>query len=201
MDLARRKLTVQTHSMATRHRCDTPGVVCLMHQGMLPLGLQPIAYPVKRHWYSDFRKIGISHGNLEERFDQVVVGEGTFITYKESRLTRQQQRRLSMQERHHAERMIDEHGTKLPVLPDDEFRSEDGVRKAFRLFNSGEFLFHLHGGQEERMLVPRHLMVVFIVLDVTKHLESLQPIPWKVCIPLLKKKSTGAQNQTCTCLT
>ena len=55
-----------------------------------------------------------------------------------------------MQERHHVEHMVDEHDTKLPVLPDDEFHSEDGVWKGFCLFNSGEFLFHIHGRQEER---------------------------------------------------
>lgn len=35
------------------------------------------------------------------------------------------------------------------IHPDQIFKSEDGTRKAFRLFRPGEFLFHVHEGVEE----------------------------------------------------
>jgi hypothetical protein len=107
------------------------------------------AYPRARRWWSEYRRSGVlvGQGNL---FDEVIRGRPDNMDYEEGRVTRREQRLLDRAERSLASESLGDRMAKELVSPDEIFRCEDGVRKAFRFFKPGEFLFHVHNGVEEK---------------------------------------------------
>ena len=106
-------------------------------------------YPARRRWYSEYRKRCVTAGSLDANFDRVVEFLAEYVLYKEKRRTRHEKRCLTASERSMVDSDFDNAIPSEKIHPDQIFKSEDGTRKAFRLFRPGEFLFHVHEGVEE----------------------------------------------------
>ena len=111
-----------------------------------------VAFPSKRRWFNELRKMA----PLEDcsRFNHTFNPSDFDIDYyKEKRLTIRQQSLLTSEETTQARAAVTSISNDNiwdPVDPDEIFRSEDGTKKPFRFFRPGEFLFHVHSGQEEK---------------------------------------------------
>jgi hypothetical protein len=113
------------------------------------------AYPPTRRWQSEYQNRERDNQRLL-LFEVVDFAHATmtYTLYQERRpvylrqnITRGESRALA---RRALARNVHNPDARHLVDPDQVFKGEDGIRKAFRMFKSGEFFHHIHNTVEER---------------------------------------------------
>jgi hypothetical protein len=124
------------------------GAVSLQTRYLLTGWTPSEAYPVPRKWFG-----------AKQRHAQAVGGYATSFTlvervnverYQERRRSATERRVLNARERQLVCGVDDMMEGRGVIKPEDVFRSESGERKKFKMFVSGEWLYHVHGQAEER---------------------------------------------------
>ena len=109
-------------------------------------GMKPsIAFPCKMRFYkarNEFKENTIDHTLFAVR----VTNPNFVNAYKEKRVTRHARRMLTRTNEDLTSSRPNLRGEKGVVMPDNLFCGEDGVVKAFRLFNTGDYIHHRHNG-------------------------------------------------------
>ena len=90
--------------------------------------------------------------------------------------------------------MLDNLSPHQPLPPDEKFRSEDGVVKPFRMFDPGEWMFHTHGGTEEKMPSAKTFPGGFHCFACNETYALPRTCPWEPEFPFTAEETIEEQD-------
>jgi hypothetical protein len=163
-----------------------------VRQDVLLTGMKPTeSCPFSRRWYS---QVGDSAEAPPTNICPLVRYSGSYFQEKRPMI-----REIRGLYSHEIRNAIDGSGSALTsfherVAPDEVFMAEDGRSKAFRLFNPGDWLFHVHGGARERTPSAKVFFGGFRCFGCNTSFAVPQSTPWEAAYPFLAEETVTSRD-------